>query len=78
MRLPRHAVLLVTRDTENNPVCDRTIRSITRGTEPRIGGTVSVTDPESSVRHVGYRQVLDWFLNGNIPSDIEDKLYAVL
>ena len=77
-RLPRYPVLLVTRDANNNPVCPRTVRSITDAPEPTQGQPASFTNPQSNVRHVGYRQLFDWFIDGNSPTDIEDKLYEVL
>ncbi len=77
--IPNHPVFLVTRDKDNTPVCERTVSKITDvpGSSVRSEG-ITFTDPETHIKHVGYQQVLDWFINGDIESDIEKRLYELL
>lgn len=78
-RIPNHPVLLVTRDKNNDPVSERTMRRVwdIPDMNTRSQGAAFAA-PDSQLKHVGYRAVLDWFINANTGSDIEDKLHELI
>ena len=73
----RQLVVVVSRDPDNNPWLKR-FGSIL---EPRVNDRTSernITDPKSSVRQLGYRDLLDIFQHSCTIAEAREKLYAKL
>ena len=73
----RHPVLLVSRDLDNTPWSERFGSFL----QPRTAQNVSernITDPESSVSQLGYRDLLDIFRHSGTAADVKEQLNAKL
>ena len=56
----RRQTLIISRDQDNTLLRQR-FGSFLQPDPPRLGQECRITDPESSVLHLGYRQLLDCF-----------------
>lgn len=77
--LPRRKVLLISRDPDNNP-CRRRLGSFLKPESTRLGQELNITDPASGSLHLGYRKLLDIFLESTTSAAVQvainDELVA--
>jgi hypothetical protein len=75
--LPRRQTLLVSRDPDNNP-WHRRLGSILQPDTRRLGQDRNITDPESGLLHLGYRNLLDIFQTTAALSAVAGAIDAAL
>lgn len=74
---PRRKTIIISRDRDNND-WGRRFGSFLNPTTPQLGQDRDITDPEAGLFYLGYRKLLDIFMNSNTPSDVQGAINATL
>lgn len=75
--MPRRQLLLVSRDPDNNPWPQR-FGSFLQTGSPHLGQERNITDPASSLLHLGYRNLLEIFQSTAIAAAVPGAIDAEL
>ncbi len=74
---PRRKAIIISRDKDNND-WQRKFGSFLEATTPQLGQDRDITDPEAGLFHLGYRKLLDIFMNSNTPGEVQGAINATL
>ena len=74
---PQRQVLLVSRDPDNSSWSEK-FGSFLQSETPQLGQEVDITNPDSGLLHVGYRDLLDIFTDSATEHDIQAGIDAKL
>ncbi len=75
---PRRQVLLISRDDPDNNPWSKRFGSFLQPESTRLGQEVDITDPASGLLHLGYRNLLDIFMDSTTVADIQGRINAEL